>query len=47
MKDKELAAAATKFSECQKTIASLGRQLKSLATLEDLLMDCETPIHVL
>ncbi|KAK6923697.1 Filament-like plant protein [Dillenia turbinata] len=35
--EKELAVAATKFAECQKTIASLGRQLKSLATLEDFL----------
>ncbi|KAL6527546.1 hypothetical protein OROGR_016636 [Orobanche gracilis] len=32
-------AAANKLSECQKTIASLGRQLESLATLEDFLMD--------
>ncbi|CAK9137919.1 unnamed protein product [Ilex paraguariensis] len=39
--DMELAAASTKFAECQKTIASLGRQLKSLATLEDFLMDSE------
>lgn len=36
--DKELTVAATKFAECQKTIASLGRQLKSLATLEDFLI---------
>lgn len=39
--DKELAIATSKFAECQKTIASLGRQLKSLATLEDFLMDSE------
>ncbi|CAL5368813.1 unnamed protein product [Camellia sinensis] len=39
--DKELAIASSKFAECQKTIASLGRQLKSLATLEDFLMDSE------
>lgn len=38
-----MAAAASKFSECQNTIASLGRQLKSLATLEDFFIDCETP----
>ncbi|KAL6522184.1 hypothetical protein OROMI_032061 [Orobanche minor] len=31
--------AADKLSQCQKTIASLGRQLESLATLEDFLMD--------
>ncbi|KAK6152958.1 hypothetical protein DH2020_012597 [Rehmannia glutinosa] len=40
-KDKELAVAATKFAECQKTIASLDRQLKSLATLDDFLIDTE------
>lgn len=28
--------------ECQKTIESLGRQLKSLATLEDFLIDTST-----
>ncbi|KAL0323336.1 UNVERIFIED_CONTAM: Filament-like plant protein [Sesamum angustifolium] len=33
------AVAADKLAECQKTIASLGRQLKSLATLEDFLID--------
>ncbi|GMJ08634.1 hypothetical protein HRI_004532600 [Hibiscus trionum] len=41
--DKELAIAARKFAECQKTIASLGQQLKSLATLEDLLVDSDKP----
>lgn len=38
----DVAAAADKLAECQKTIASLGRQLKSLPTLEDFLTD--TPI---
>ncbi|XP_043721921.1 filament-like plant protein [Telopea speciosissima] len=37
--EKELAVAAGKLAECQKTIASLGQQLKSLATLEDFLID--------
>lgn len=37
--DKELALAASRFAECQKTIASLGQQLKSLATMEDFLID--------
>ncbi|CAI9777547.1 unnamed protein product [Fraxinus pennsylvanica] len=37
--DKELAVAANKFTDCQKTIASLSRQLKSLATLDDFLID--------
>ncbi|KAH6833391.1 hypothetical protein C2S53_009075 [Perilla frutescens var. hirtella] len=45
--DKELEVAASKFSECQKTIASLGRQLKSLATFEDFLIDSETSVAVL
>ncbi|CAN8269660.1 unnamed protein product [Cochlearia groenlandica] len=35
--DKELAVAASKFAECQRTIASLGQRLQSLATLEDFL----------
>ncbi|KAK7247618.1 hypothetical protein RIF29_42504 [Crotalaria pallida] len=39
--DKELALAASKFAECQKTIASLGQRLKSLATLEDFLLDSD------
>ncbi|CAA6667683.1 unnamed protein product [Spirodela intermedia] len=33
--DKELAVAAGKLAECQKTIASLGQQLRSLVNLED------------
>lgn len=41
--EKELALAASKFAECQKTIASLGQQLKSLVTLEDILMDSDMP----
>ncbi|KAL2247110.1 UNVERIFIED_CONTAM: Filament-like plant protein 3 [Sesamum indicum] len=45
--DKELAVAASKFAECQKTIASLDRQLKSLATLEDFLIDSDSPVAVL
>lgn len=35
----DLAVAAGKLAECQKTIASLGNQLKSLAALEDFLID--------
>jgi len=35
----DLTLAAGKLAECQKTIASLGNQLKSLATLEDFLID--------
>ncbi|KAK1366828.1 hypothetical protein POM88_042389 [Heracleum sosnowskyi] len=38
----DIAIAADKLTECQKTIASLRRQLKSLPTLEDFLTD--TPI---
>lgn len=37
--DTELALAGSKFADCQKTIASLRRQLKTLATLEDFLID--------
>lgn len=43
MQDKEIAIAAGKLAECQKTIASLGQQLKSLATLEDFLIDSDKP----
>ncbi|GMI82924.1 vesicle tethering 1 [Hibiscus trionum] len=39
IKQEDLATAAGKLAECQKTIASLGKQLKSLATLEDFLID--------
>nr|GLL17447.1 filament-like plant protein [Ipomoea trifida] len=39
VKQEDLAVAADKLAECQKTIASLGRQLQSLATLEDFLTD--------
>nr|KYP45656.1 Filament-like plant protein 3 [Cajanus cajan] len=39
IKQEDLALAARKLVECQKTIASLGNQLKSLATLEDFLID--------
>ncbi|XP_062094349.1 filament-like plant protein 3 [Humulus lupulus] len=39
--ENELALAADKFAECQKTIASLGQHLKSLASLEDFLLDSE------
>lgn len=37
--DTELALAGNKFEDCQKTIASLSRQLNTLATLEDFLID--------
>ncbi|KAA3453801.1 filament-like plant protein [Gossypium australe] len=39
IKQEDLTAAAGKLAECQRTIASLGQQLKSLATLEDFLVD--------
>ncbi|KAK9292072.1 hypothetical protein L1049_020027 [Liquidambar formosana] len=44
--EKELQVAASKFAECQQTIASLGQQLKSLATLEDFLIDSEKPLDL-
>ncbi|KAK6114890.1 hypothetical protein DH2020_007159 [Rehmannia glutinosa] len=37
--EEDLAVAVDKLAECQKTIASLAKQLKSLATLEDFLID--------
>ncbi|KAI3511351.1 hypothetical protein L1887_18502 [Cichorium endivia] len=37
--EKELAMAGSKFAACQKTIDSLTRQLKTLATLDDFLID--------
>ncbi|XP_072999178.1 uncharacterized protein [Typha latifolia] len=40
-KEKELTRAAGKLAECQKTIASLNQQLKSLATFDDFLLDAE------
>ncbi|KAK8552327.1 hypothetical protein V6N13_120737 [Hibiscus sabdariffa] len=39
IKQEDLATAAGKLAECQKTTASLGQQLKYLATLEDFLID--------
>ncbi|PON88826.1 Filament-like protein [Trema orientale] len=44
--EKELALAADKFAECQKTIVSLGQQLKSLASLEDFLVDSEKQLEL-
>ncbi|XVF14751.1 hypothetical protein REPUB_Repub09cG0088900 [Reevesia pubescens] len=44
--DKELTIAASKLAECQKTIASLGQQLKSLSTLEDFLIDYDKPLEL-
>lgn len=35
----ELAVAASRFAECQKTIASLSQKLESLAAFEDFLVD--------
>lgn len=37
--EKELAVAASKFAECQRTIASLGQRLQSLATFDDFLIE--------
>ncbi|KAE9610210.1 putative filament-like plant protein [Lupinus albus] len=44
--EKELALASSKFAECQKTIASLGQRLKSLATFEDFLHDSDKPMEL-
>lgn len=42
--EEELAVAAAKFAECQKTISSIGQQLKSLATMDDFLTYSEKPL---
>ncbi|XP_073280065.1 filament-like plant protein 3 isoform X1 [Primulina huaijiensis] len=42
--DKELEVAASKFADCKNTIASLGRQLKYLASLDDFLIDSEKTV---
>ncbi|KAE9605849.1 putative filament-like plant protein [Lupinus albus] len=42
IKQEDLEVAAGKLAECQKTIATLGDQLKSLATIEDFLIDTAT-----
>ncbi|KAF0888456.1 hypothetical protein E2562_014266 [Oryza meyeriana var. granulata] len=39
--EKELANAAGKLAECQKTIASLGRQLKSLTDIDNMIVEPE------
>ena len=39
--EKELTSAAGKLAECQKTIANLGRQLKSLTDLDGVASDPE------
>ncbi|KAK8950750.1 Filament-like plant protein 3 [Platanthera zijinensis] len=42
-KEKELAEAAGKLAECQKTIASLGRQLKSLTNIDEFVFEADNP----
>ncbi|KAK9673202.1 hypothetical protein RND81_12G153000 [Saponaria officinalis] len=44
--EKELAVAANKLAECKKTIASLGNQLKSLATFDDLFSDSDNQLDI-
>ncbi|XP_028766067.1 filament-like plant protein isoform X2 [Neltuma alba] len=43
-REKELSLAASRLAECQRTIASLGQRLESLATLEDLPHDSQKPV---
>lgn len=43
VQEKELAVAAEKLAECQKTIASLGQQLESLTDLDDIMLEAEMP----
>ncbi|XP_020594467.1 filament-like plant protein 3, partial [Phalaenopsis equestris] len=42
-KEKELAEAAGKLAECQKTIASLGQQLKSLTNIDEFMFEAKKP----
>lgn len=42
MQDRELAVATSKFAECQGTIASISRQLKSLQAFEVFLVDSDS-----
>ncbi|KAI9079655.1 hypothetical protein K1719_038276 [Acacia pycnantha] len=44
--EKELSLAASRFAECQRTIATLGQRLQSLATLEDLPHDSQEPMEL-
>ncbi|XP_075479469.1 filament-like plant protein 3 [Primulina tabacum] len=46
VQDKELAAAKSKYAKCQKTIASLDRQLKILATLNEFSIDSEESVQI-
>ena len=41
--EKEIALAAGKLVECQETIASLNRQLKTLAKFDELMLETEKP----
>ncbi|THU67725.1 hypothetical protein C4D60_Mb05t27740 [Musa balbisiana] len=41
--EKEIAVAAGKLVECQKTIASLNQQLKTLAKFDELMLETEKP----
>ncbi|KAJ8531091.1 hypothetical protein K7X08_025822 [Anisodus acutangulus] len=45
-KDKEMAIAASQFAECQKTIASINWQLKSLAIMDDFFIDSDEPLQI-
>ncbi|CAN4115583.1 unnamed protein product [Withania somnifera] len=45
-KDKEMAIAARQFAECQKTIASINWQLKTLAIVDDFLIDSNEPLQI-
>lgn len=43
--EKGLAMAAGKLADCQKTIASLGKQLKSLVKFDDFLVESDSPLE--
>lgn len=43
LQENEIAQAYGRLAECQKTMAALNLQFKSLATLEDFLPEAKTP----
>ncbi|KAM3238535.1 filament-like plant protein 3 isoform X1 [Capsicum annuum] len=45
-KDQEMAIATRRFAECQKTIASINWQLKSLAMMDYFLIDSDEPLQI-
>ncbi|MCD9638173.1 hypothetical protein HAX54_021948 [Datura stramonium] len=44
--DKEMAIAASRFAKCQKTIASISWQFKSLAVMDDFWVDSNESLQI-